>query len=402
MANKFYKVEAMSEQPDLPKKNAVAGEPSHLANAGSVTDMGAAVVSPTDGKKDAAAGINKVSDAVNAKAADGHQTKSDTEAGVTKVSTPGQTLNANNEMPGDEDDKEEIKAAYEQDEKSDDEKSKEEVKEQEGDEEEKKDKDAESMKEEDEEDSEEKKKQDDADVKEAVDALLGNEAELSEEFKDKAKTVFEAAYKAKVKKESEHMKKDMEDKLSKEKEAIKEELTQKVDSYLSYVVEEWMKENELAIERGLKGEIAEDFISGLKKLFEDHYIDVPNEKYDVLEDQARKIEDLNNKLNEEIEKNVELNSKIGEFAKHDIFEDVASDLVDTAKEKFSKLAENIDYKTADDYRKKLETVKESYFPKTVSEGNEIDNVAAGEEPKDLTNAMAAYSAAITRTKKKNY
>ena len=402
MANKFYKVEAMSEQPDLPKKNAVAGEPSHLANAGSVTDMGAAVVSPTDGKKDAAAGINKVSDAVNAKAADGHQTKSDTEAGVTKVSTPGQTLNANNEMPGDEDDKEEIKAAYEQDEKSDDEKSKEEVKEQEGDEEEKKDKDAESMKEEDEEDSEEKKKEDDADVKEAVAALLGNEAELSEEFKDKAKTVFETAYKAKVKKESEHMKKDMEDKLSKEKEAVKEELTQKVDSYLSYVVEEWMKENELAIERGLKGEIAEDFISGLKKLFEDHYIDVPNEKYDVLEDQARKIEDLNSKLNEEIEKNVELNSKIGEFAKNDIFEDVASDLAETAKEKFSKLAENIDYKTADDYRKKLETVKESYFPKTVSEGNEIDNVAAGEEPKDLTNAMAAYSAAITRTKKKNY
>ena len=402
MANKFYKVEAMSEQPDLPKKNAVAGEPSHLANAGSVTDMGAAVVSPTDGKKDAAAGINKVSDAVNAKAADGHQTKSDTEAGVTKVSTPGQTLNANNEMPGDEDDKEEIKAAYEQDEKSDDEKSKEEVKEQEGDEEEKKDKDAESMKEEDEEDSEAKKKEDDADVKEAVAALLGNEAELSEEFKDKAKTVFETAYKAKVKKESEHMKKDMEDKLSKEKEAVKEELTQKVDSYLSYVVEEWMKENELAIERGLKGEIAEDFISGLKKLFEDHYIDVPNEKYDVLEDQARKIEDLNSKLNEEIEKNVELNSKIGEFAKNDIFEDVASDLAETAKEKFSKLAENIDYKTADEYRKKLETVKESYFPKTVSEGNEIDNVAAGEEPKDLTNAMAAYSAAITKTKSKNY
>ena len=402
MANKFYKVEAMSEQPDLPKKNAVAGEPSHLANAGSVTDMGAAVVSPTDGKKDAAAGINKVSDAVNAKAADGHQTKSDTEAGVTKVSTPGQTLNANNEMPGDEDDKEEIKAAYEQDEKSDDEKSKEEVKEQEGDEEEKKDKDAESMKEEDEEDSEAKKKEDDADVKEAVAALLGNEAELSEEFKDKAKTVFETAYKAKVKKESDHMKKDMEDKLSKEKEAVKEELTQKVDSYLSYVVEEWMKENELAIERGLKGEIAEDFISGLKKLFEDHYIDVPNEKYDVLEDQARKIEDLNSKLNEEIEKNVELNSKIGEFAKNDIFEDVASDLAETAKEKFSKLAENIDYKTADDYRKKLETVKESYFPRTVSEGNEIDNVAAGEEPKDLTNAMAAYSAAITKTKSKNY
>jgi len=402
MANKFYKVEAMSEQPDLPKKNAVAGEPSHLANAGSVTDMGAAVVSPTDGKKDAAAGINKVSDAVNAKAADGHQTKSDTEAGVTKVSTPGQTLNANNEMPGDEDDKEEIKAAYEQDEKSDDEKSKEEVKEQEGDEEEKKDKDAESMKEEDEEDSEAKKKEDDADVKEAVAALLGNEAELSEEFKDKAKTVFETAYKAKVKKESDHMKKDMEDKLSKEKEAVKEELTQKVDSYLSYVVEEWMKENELAIERGLKGEIAEDFISGLKKLFEDHYIDVPNEKYDVLEDQARKIEDLNSKLNEEIEKNVELNSKIGEFAKNDIFEDVASDLAETAKEKFSKLAENIDYKTADEYRKKLETVKESYFPRTVSEGNEIDNVAAGEEPKDLTNAMAAYSAAITKTKSKNY
>src|SRR5210317_2108027 len=317
MANKFYKVGAMSEQPDLPKKNAVAGEPSHLANAGSVTDMGAAVVSPTDGKKDAAAGINKVSDAVNARAADGHQTKSDTEAGVTKVSTPGQTLNANNEDPSDDEEmKKDINAAYESSHNGEDEKEKDEVKEQEGDEEEKKDKDAESKNESSydkkdddkdemkEEEDEEKKKEDEADVKEAVNALLGNEAELSEEFKDKAKTVFEAAYKAKVKKESEHMKKDMEDKLSKEKEAVKEELTQKVDSYLSYVVEEWMKENELAIERGLKGEIAEDFISGLKKLFEDHYIDVPNEKYDVLEDQARKIEDLEKKLNEQIEKNV--------------------------------------------------------------------------------------------------
>ena len=180
----------------------------------------------------------------------------------------------------------------------------------------------------------------------------------------------------------------------------KAELVEKVDSYLSYVVEEWMKENELALERGIKGEIAEDFISGLKKLFEDHYIDVPDEKYNVLEDQSSKIEELEKKLNESIEKNVELTKENGNFKRQDIIDEASKDLAETQKEKFNKLAEEIDYKNEEDFKTKVATIKESYFGKKEST-SEIDDVAAesnAEQPQDLTNAMAAYSAAISKTK----
>jgi hypothetical protein len=166
------------------------------------------------------------------------------------------------------------------------------------------------------------------------------------------------------------------------------------------VVEEWMKENELALERGIKGEIAEDFISGLKKLFEDHYINVPDEKYNVLEDQASKIETLEKKLNESIEKNVEL-SKIGnKYKAAEILDEASKDLTDTAKEKFNKLAEEVDYSTESDYREKVKTIKESYFKSKDVSGDGIDEVAAGEgtSNEDLSNAMAAYSAAISQTK----
>merc|ERR1711907_255351 len=141
----------------------------------------------------------------------------------------------------------------------------------------------------------------------------------------------------------------------------KEELTEKVDAYLSYVVEEWMKENEVALERGIKGEIAEDFISGLKKLFAEHYIDVPDEKYNVLEEQASKIEDLEKKLNEQIEKNVELNKDNAEKTRNEIMSEVAADLADTAKEKFAKLAEEIEWSDVESFKQKCETIKESYF-----------------------------------------
>jgi hypothetical protein len=162
-------------------------------------------------------------------------------------------------------------------------------------------------------------------------------------------------------------------------------------------VEEWMKENELALERGIKGEIAEDFISGLKKLFEDHYIDVPDEKYNVLEDQSSKIDELNKKLNESIAKNVELTKENGNFKRQDIVDEASEDLTDTQKEKFNKLAEEIDYKNEEDFKTKVGTVKESYFGKKESK-SEIDDVAAESSPEDLTNAMAAYSAAISKTK----
>merc|ERR1712072_756601 len=148
----------------------------------------------------------------------------------------------------------------------------------------------------------EKKDEKEIDVKEHVDALVAGDDSLSEEFKQKAATVFEAAIKSKVKEIAEDIQADYDKKLTEETSKSKDELVEKVDSYLAYVVEEWMKENELALERGIKGEIAEDFISGLKKLFEDHYIDVPDEKYNVLEDQSSKIDELNNKLNESIAK----------------------------------------------------------------------------------------------------
>ncbi|OUV97450.1 MAG: hypothetical protein CBD14_08375 [Proteobacteria bacterium TMED154] len=248
--------------------------------------------------------------------------------------------------------------------------------------------------------AEEKEEKKDIDVKEHVDALVAGEDSLSEEFKTKAATVFEAAIKSKVKEIAEEMQADYDKKLTEETSKSKDELVEKVDSYLAYVVEEWMKENELALERGIKGEIAEDFISGLKKLFEDHYIDVPDEKYNVLEDQSSKIEELEKKLNESIEKNVELTKENGEHKRQDIIDEASKELADTQKEKFNKLAEEVEYSNEEDFKTKVATIKESYFGKKEST-SEIDDVAAesnAEQPQDLTNAMAAYSAAISKTK----
>ena len=237
------------------------------------------------------------------------------------------------------------------------------------------------------------------DVSSDVDALTKDEG-LSEDFKAKATTIFEAALKSKVSEMKKKMNASYEEKLKEETEVQKAELVEKVDSYLNYVVEEWMKDNSIAIERGIKGEIAEDFISGLKKLFEDHYIDVPDEKYNVLEDQASKIEELEKKLNEQVNKNVEQNKAIGSLKRQDIIDEMASGLADTAKEKFNKLAEEVEYSNENDFTTKVATIKEAYFGKKVeTSGNEIDNVAEGSsQPEDLSNAMAAYTAAISKTK----
>ena len=325
---------------DAPKKNAVAAEPTKLSNE--AQDLGAAVVKATDSNPDATKNNKKVSDAQNAKAADVDATKKpDTEAGVTKVDHPGQTLKV-----------------------------------------------------------EDAEKEETIDVSDDVKALIGDE-KLTEEFKAKAATIFEAAVKSKVSEAKKKMQSSYESKLKEETEKSKAELVEKVDSYLNYVVEEWMKQNEIAIERGIKGEIAEDFISGLKKLFEDHYINVPDEKYDVLEDQASKIEELNKKLNEQIDANVKLNSEIGKLTRQDIVDAVSSDLTDTNKEKFNKLAEEIEYSNAEEFKNKVTTIKESYFntSKEISSKSEIDNVAEGETTQvDLSNAMTAYTAAITKTK----
>ena len=348
---------AANPQADAPKKNAVAAEPSPLSN--SAEDLGPAVTKPTDSNPDATKKSKQVS-------GDPQQKAQGTADAMPKL-------------------------------KEDESKDKEEVKEDDKEKEEgygMKKASYNMKKEETESDS------DKIDVSADVAALIKDE-DLSENFKSKAATIFEAAVNAKVKEQKEKIQAAYDEKLQEDIESQKGELVTKVDSYLNYVVEEWMKENSIAIERGIKGEIAEDFISGLKKLFEDHYIDVPDEKYNVLEDQANKIEELEKKLNEQVDKNVEQNKAMGELKRQDIIDEASKDLADTAKEKFNKLAEEVEYSSEKDFTTKIDTIKESYFGKKVeTSGNEIDDVAAGEssQPEDLSNAMAAYTAAISKTK----
>ena len=374
MAETEKKIEAMEQaanpQADAPKKNAVAAEPSHLK--GDYEDLGSAVVKPTDSNPDATKKMKQVSGDPQQKA----QGTADAmpklkEGDESEMSDKKKSEVKEGEMP---------KAALDALEKS------KEKKEMSHEDEKKKD-----MKEESEEDL--------IDVSADVEALTKDE-DLSEDFKAKAATIFEAAVNSKVKEAKMKLKAGYEEKLKEEIEVKKAELVEKVDSYLNYVVEEWMKENELALERGIKGEIAEDFISGLKKLFEDHYIDVPDEKYDVLEDQASKIEDLEKKLNETIEKNVDLKKQNSIFEAKHIIAEQASDLADTSKEKFFKLTEEIEYSDAEDFKTKVATIKESYFGKKSETSEQLDDVAAGSSTDnvDLSNAMAAYTAAISKTK----
>ena len=241
----------------------------------------------------------------------------------------------------------------------------------------------------------------DIDVKEHVDALMNGEGDLSEEFKRKAATVFEAAVKSKVRDEVSKLEDDYRKDLDENINTNKDELTKKVDTYLNYVCEEWTKENELAIERGLKGEIAEDFISGLKQLFEDHYIDIPNEKYDVLEAQSEKISQLEAKLNEAIERNVSMKTNNAQLVREQVISEMSTDLAETEIEKFKSLTEDIDFADEDSYREKLETLKENYFPKQKTVVAEtVDNVETGNaQDIDVSNSMTAYMSAIGRVAK---
>ena len=382
---------------DAPKKNAVAAEPSHIAKMADHEDLGAAVVKPTDSNPDATKKVSQVS-------GDPQQKSQGAADAMPKLK--GESKDSDKDSEDKEIKEGELPAGLKKYLDKKDDKAKDEVKKESSHDSEKKDEKKEAMH-----DSEEKKKdkeegymkasykKEEIDVKEHVDALVAGDDSLSEEFKQKAATVFEAAIKSKVKDIAEEIEADYNKKFEEETSKAKDELVEKVDSYLAYVVEEWMKENELALERGIKGEIAEDFISGLKKLFEDHYIDVPDEKYNVLEDQASKIEELEKKLNESIEKNVELSKENGKHIRQSIIDEASKELAETQKEKFNKLAEEIDYKNEEDFRNKVSTIKESYFGKKDSSG-EIDDVAADSSPlnEDLSNAMAAYSAAISKTK----
>ena len=234
-------------------------------------------------------------------------------------------------------------------------------------------------------------------VKEDVAALVEGE-DLSEEFKDKAATIFEAAVKSKTREEIARIYESMTSEFEEKLEESTEALTEKVDTYLNYVVEEWTKENELAIERGLKGEIAEDFISGLKQLFEDHYIDVPDEKYDVLEAQSEKIAELEEKVNNVMEQNIALTSVKSGLVREQVISEACEDLTDTEIEKFKSLTEDVDFADEESFKAKLDTLKESYFPKMIVEQSFDDEDGGTAQDIDTTEAMSAYMSAISRNK----
>ena len=236
-------------------------------------------------------------------------------------------------------------------------------------------------------------------VKEDVEALVEGE-ELSEEFKEKAATIFEAAVKSKIRSEIERIVEQSKSEKDAEMESFKEEIAEKVDTYLNYVVEEWTKENELAIERGLKGEIAEDFISGLKQLFEDHYIDVPDEKYDILEAQSEKISELENKLNEAMQKNIDISESNSALVREQVIAEVSEDLADTEFEKFKSLVDDVEFSNEENFKEKLNTLKESYFPKTIVDRKFDDEDGGTAQDIDTTEAMGAYMSAISRNKQR--
>ena len=244
------------------------------------------------------------------------------------------------------------------------------------------------------------------DVDADVQALLEGE-ELSEEFQNKARTIFETAIKSKVSEIKEELNESYANALVEELDTIKKGLTERVDSYLEYVADEWLQENKLAVENGLKTEMTESFLEGMKSLFEEHYVSIPEEKYDVLNSMVDKLDEMENKLNEQIERNMALNSRLAESTADVIFADVAEGLADTQKEKLASLAENIEFESESDYREKLGTLKESYFPtksastpkstsENLSEEVSTDEVAVEEH----SPRMQAYLNTLSRAAKK--
>ena len=236
-------------------------------------------------------------------------------------------------------------------------------------------------------------------VEEDVNALLAGE-ELSEEFQEKARTIFETAINAKVASIREELEAKYEEKFVEEVASAKESLAERVDSYLEYVADEWMSENQLAVEAGLKADMTESFLSGMKSLFEEHYVQIPEEKYDVLESMVEKLDDMETKLNEQIEKNITLNSRLSESAAEGILNDVSEGLAQTQKEKLASLAESVEFESESQYRGKLETLKESYFTqKNVSTTAKTETLSEGVDsaPASVSGSMDAYMRALGST-----
>ena len=242
-------------------------------------------------------------------------------------------------------------------------------------------------------------------VEEDLQALIAGE-ELSEEFQDKARTIFETAIKTKVADIKEELNESYAKALVEELDTIKTGLTERVDSYLEYVADEWVQENQLAVEAGLKTEMTESFMEGMKSLFEEHYVTIPEEKYDVLNSMVDKLDEMESKLNEQIDRNVALNRRLAESNADGVFTAVAEGLADTQKEKLATLAENVEFESETDYREKLETLKESYFPsKTSAPKNTSENLSeevSTEEviSEEATPRMQAYLNVLSRAVKK--
>ena len=441
---------------DLPKKNAAPAEPAKSLQATVQQVMNKAITSPTDAKVDFAQGVNHITgdpqqksagaadamQSLKAEAEPKKQVQAAYEADEKKDEKEKEDMKEAEHSKDDEKKKEDMKEGEmpaglknylakkngKEDEKKEEKEDKKDVKEASHDKEDEKKKEEsyddkkKDMKEAEDKEDEKKKevseaehkddekevkketakdKVKDMDMKEDVNALTDGE-DLSEEFKAKAATIFESAVKAKLVEEIEKLEGEYETKVNEKVSEVKEEIVEKVDAYLNYVVSEWMKDNELAIEKGLRTEITEDFIGGLKSLFESHYINVPSEKYDVIEDQAAQIEKLKEEINQSIQKNVELNQKISEHAREDIIKDVSSDLAATEADKLNGLAENIEYKDADSFRKSVETLKNSYFPRAQASDTESNEVAENNAGSDLSESMAAYTAAISKSKKNPY
>ena len=254
--------------------------------------------------------------------------------------------------------------------------------------------------EDDEEEEDDEEVTEDFDIEDDVNALLDGE-ELSEEFQLKARTIFEAALRSKVSEIKESIEEQYSRALLEEVEEIKEALNDRVDSYLEYVADEWFTENCLAIEQGLKAELTESFIQGMKGLFEDHYVEIPEDKYDVLDSMVEKLDEMETKLNEQIEKNVSLNKRLSESVADGIFEQVSGGLAATQKDKLASLAESVEFESESEYRGKLETLKESYFPTYKSPRSKPENLSEGVDssPESISGTMASYLNTLSRFNK---
>ena len=239
-------------------------------------------------------------------------------------------------------------------------------------------------------------------IEEDVEALLAGE-ELSEDFQEKARTIFEAAIKTKVAEVQEELKAQYETTLEEEVSVIKEELTDRVDAYLEYVAEEWISENQLAIEQGLKAEMTESFLTGMRSLFEDHYVTIPEEKYDVTTAMVEKLDEMEDKLNEQIKSNVALNQRLAESVAEAIFSEVCEGLALSQKDKLASLAENVEFDSEDNYREKLATLRNSYFPENAgAQRDTSENISESSESiaQPVTGLMESYLDTLTRVSKK--